>query len=101
MVDDPQRTGITWGEFLHLYMPFYTFQYSVGISAAHAISQGILSGKPNAAADYLGCLSAGWSMYAPDLFHKAGVDMTKPEPIEMTFGVLAKLVDRLETLVDA
>ena len=101
MVDDRERTAITWGEFLHMYMPFYTFQYSVGISAAHALSGGILSGKPNAAENYLGFLSAGWSMYAPDLFQKAGVDMTTPEPIEMTFGVLAKLVERLEILVGA
>lgn len=101
MTDDPERTATTWGQFLHLYMPFYTFQYSVGISAAHALAEGILDGKPGAVERYLGMLRAGWSQYAPDLFTQAGVDMTQPEPIEKTFGVMAKLVERLETLVSA
>jgi oligoendopeptidase F len=100
LADDPDRTAITWGEFLHLYMPFYTFQYSVGISAAHALAEGILAGNDGAVERYLGFLSAGWSQYAPDLFRQAGVDMTQPEPIEKTFGVLAKLVERLESLVE-
>jgi oligoendopeptidase F len=100
MTDDPERTATTWGQFLHLYMPFYTFQYSVGISAAHALAEGILAGKDGAADRYLGMLKAGWSMYAPDLFTTAGVDMTQPKPVEMTFGVLASLVEQLESLVD-
>lgn len=99
--DDPDRTASTWGQFLHLYMPFYTFQYSVGISAAHALAEGILAGSEGAAERYLSFLQSGWSQYAPDLFRVAGVDMTQPEPIEKTFGVLARLVERLESLVGA
>jgi oligoendopeptidase F len=99
MTDDPQRTAITWGEFLHLYMPFYTFQYSVGISAAHALAERILAGEAGAAGQYLEFLGAGWSLYAPDLFKLAGVDMTQPEPIVRTFAVMQKLVEQLESLV--
>jgi oligoendopeptidase F len=100
MTDDPERTQTTWGQFLHLYMPFYTFQYSVGISAAHALAEGILAGHAENAERYLSFLKAGWSQDAPDLFQRAGVDMTQPEPIEKTFSVLAKLVERLENLVE-
>lgn len=99
MTDDPDRTQITWGQFLHLYMPFYSFQYSVGISAAHALAEGILAGKTGAASQYRDFLGAGWSKYAPDLFAVAGVDMTQPEPVVKTFGVLEKLVEHLENLV--
>lgn len=99
MTDDPDRTAITWGQFGHLYMPYYTFQYSVGISAAHAIAEGILAGQDGAVDNYLTMLKAGWSRYAPDLFKLAGVDMTQPEPIQKTFGVLERLVEQLETLV--
>lgn len=99
MTDDPERTQITWGQFLHLYMPFYSFQYSVGISAAHALAEGILAGTADAAGNYLAFLGAGWSKYAPDLFTLAGVDMTKPEAVVKTFGVLEKLVEQLESLV--
>lgn len=99
LTDEPVHTQTTWGQFLHLYMPFYTFQYSVGISAAHALAEGILVGKAGAVERYLSMLGAGWSHDAPDLFQLAGVDMTQPEPIEQTFGVMAKLVERLELLV--
>lgn len=99
MTDDPDRTAITWGEFLHLYMPYYTFQYSVGISAAHALAERILAGEAGTAEKYLEFLGAGWSMDAPDLFKLAGVDMTQPEPIVKTFGVMQKLVEQLESLV--
>jgi oligoendopeptidase F len=100
MSDDPERTATTWGQFLHLYMPFYSFQYSVGISAAHALAEDdILAGEAGAAGRYLDFLSAGWSHYAPNLFKLAGVDMTEPQPVIKTFGVLEKLVDRLESLI--
>ncbi|HLU82271.1 MAG TPA: M3 family oligoendopeptidase, partial [Trueperaceae bacterium] len=28
-----ERTGVTWAQFGHLYVPFYTFQYAAGIAA--------------------------------------------------------------------
>lgn len=99
MTDDPERTATTWMQFQHLYMPYYTFQYSVGISAAHAFAGNILDGKEGASQNYLNFIGAGWSAYAPDLFQLGGIDMTSPEPIEQTFAVLEKLVERLESLV--
>jgi oligoendopeptidase F len=39
-------------------------------------------------------------MYPLDALKLAGVDMTTPEPVEKTFGVLSQLVDRLEELVE-
>lgn len=98
MTDDPERTAFTWGTFPHLYIPFYSFQYSVGISAAHALAEGVLTEKEGAAADYLAMLKAGWSMYAPDLFKTAGVDMTQPKPVVKTFAVIERLVEQLESL---
>jgi len=43
------RSGITWATFNHLYANFYVFQYATGISAAHALAQGVLDGKTGAA----------------------------------------------------
>ena len=45
MRDDPARTGITWAQFLHLYEPFYTFQYAIEIGAADALAAKILAGE--------------------------------------------------------
>jgi len=98
LTDDRPRTASTWSQFLHLYMPYYTFQYSVGISAAHAIAEGILSGAEGAAERYVGFLSAGSSLYPKELFDLAGVDLTSPKPVEKTFGMLAGMVARLEEL---
>ncbi|MBN1146265.1 MAG: oligoendopeptidase F [Anaerolineales bacterium] len=97
MSDDPERSAITWAEFVHLYMPFYTFQYAVGVSAAHALAEGVRN-SPQAARNYLDFLGAGASLYPIDLFKLAGVDMSTPEPVEKTFDVLAGLVDRLDKL---
>lgn len=98
MTDDRTRTASTWSQFLHLFMPYYTFQYAVGISAAHDISARILAGDGDAAQNYLGFLSAGSSLYPVPLFAKAGVDLTSSEPVERTFAVLDGIVDRLATL---
>jgi len=98
MTDDPARTGTTWAQFPHLYVPFYTFQYAVGISAADMLTSNIRSGKRGAAENYLKFLSVGGSMYTMDQFRLAGVDMTSPEPVRAAFGVLASMVDQVERL---
>lgn len=98
--DDPERTGITWATFLHLYMPFYTFQYSIGISAAHMVGKKILEGDENAVKDYLAFLKAGGSMYTMDLFRLAGVDMSSPEPVLSAFDVMEENIAVLEDLVE-
>jgi oligoendopeptidase F len=95
---DRERVGITWAQFGHLYANYYVFQYATGISAAHALCGRILDGVPGAVDNYLSFLSAGSSMYPVDALKMAGVDMSTPEAVERTFGVLASYVDRLEKL---
>lgn len=100
MTDDPERTAITWAQFLHLYEPYYTFQYATGISAAHALAEDILAGDEAAARRYMDFLKVGGALYPLDALKLAGVDMTTPEAVEKTYGVLARLVDRLESFVE-
>jgi oligoendopeptidase F len=95
---DRDRVGITWAQFPHMYMNFYVFQYATGISAAHALADGVLAGKPGAVENYLRFLKAGSSLYAIDALKMAGVDMATPEAVEKTFAVLARYVDRLDEL---
>jgi oligoendopeptidase F len=96
---DRERVGITWAQFSHLYSDYYVYQYATGIAAATAFSQRILAGVPNAAADYLGFLSAGSSLYPLEALQRAGVDLSTPAPVEAAFAGLASLVDRLEALI--
>ncbi len=95
---DRQRVGITWAQFGHLYANFYVYQYATGISGAHALSERILSGVPTAAQDYVAFLKAGGSLYPLDALKRAGADLTTPEAVEKTYGVLAGMVGRLEKL---
>jgi oligoendopeptidase F len=94
------RFGIVWAQFGHLYADYYVYQYATGISGANALAKRILSGVPHAAEDYLRFLKAGGSVYPLDALKIAGVDLTKPEPVEAAFEVLSGLVDRLESLVN-
>jgi oligoendopeptidase F len=100
MTDDPARTGITWAQFNHLFVPYYTFQYATGISAAHALANNIMYGDDVGAVDrYHEFLRSGSRDYPINVLNKAGVDMSTPQAVEETFGVLAGLVDRLEGLI--
>lgn len=97
-----ERTGITWAQFGHLYMPFYTFQYSVGIAAAAALAADVREGHERGdtapAERYLAFLRAGSALEPLELFRAAGVDMTTPAPIEKAFAVLEGYVRELEAL---
>lgn len=96
---DRDRMGITWAQFGHLYSNFYVYQYATGISGANALAQDILQGKAGGVERYLDFLKAGGSCYPLDALAQAGVDLTGPGAVEVAFGVLAELVDRLEQLV--
>ncbi len=99
---DRERIGITWAQFAtHMYSNYYVYQYTTGISGAHALAGEVLAGKPGAVDNYLAFLKAGGAVYPIDALKMAGVDMTSPEPVEKTFAVLADYVERLEKLVSA
>lgn len=96
---DRERIGITWAQFLHLYMNFYVYQYATGISGAHALAKGVAAGQAGAAERYLDFLKSGGSRYPLVALQQAGVDLTSPEPVAAAFETLAGLVDRLEVLL--
>lgn len=98
MTDDRERTAITWAQFAHLYEPFYTFQYAIGISAALAMCDQIQSGSSDAVDNCLRFLKAGGSLYPMELFELAGVDMTTTNAMGKAFDYLADLVNQLENL---
>jgi oligoendopeptidase F len=96
---DRERVGMTWATFPHLFADYYVYSYATGISGAHALSNRILRGEPNAAEDYLGFLKAGNSDYPLNVLRKAGVDLTTPQAVEETFAVMEGYIDRLEKLL--
>jgi oligoendopeptidase F len=98
-VDD--QTGITWAQFAHLYIPFYTFQYASGISAASALAAELRAGTEGARERVLELLSSGDLRLPIETLQRAGVDLTTDEPIERAFDAVEEYVSRLEALADA
>ncbi len=98
VVFDWDRIGITWAQFGHMYANFYVYQYATGISGANALVSKVLREGEKAAKEYLDFLKAGNSLYPLDALQKAGVDLTRPEPVKIAFQVLADTVDKLEKL---
>ncbi|GHU66589.1 oligoendopeptidase F [Clostridia bacterium] len=87
-----------WSRIPHFYRAFYVYKYATGFSAAVALAGRILrEGRP-AVSDYLHFLGTGNSDDPIELLKIAGVDMSKPEPIEAAtreFAALAESFDRL------
>lgn len=99
-VVDRLRDGIRWATFPHLYADYYVYQYATGISGANALARRVLAGEPGAAEAYLGFLKAGGSKYPLEALRDAGVDLSRPEPVEAAFQVLAEMIDQLDQLVN-
>jgi len=88
-----------WARIPHFYYNYYVYQYSTGFSAAQALSKQILTeGKP-AVERYLAFLKAGSSDYPIEVLKKAGVDMTKVEPIQAAFTLFEKRLEEMENLL--
>jgi oligoendopeptidase F len=96
---DRERVGMTWSTFSHLFTDYYVYAYATGISGANALAGKILRGEPNSVENYLGFLKSGNSDYSLNVLRKAGVDLTTPQAVEETFGVMESYIDRLEKLL--
>ncbi len=99
MYVDRDRVGIAWAEHIHIYLNYYAFQFTTGIAGGHALAKRVLSGEEGAVDRVLDFLKAGGSRYPVELLQQAGVDLSRPDAVEETFGILSGMVDRLENLI--
>ena len=65
-----------------------------------ALSENVISGKPNAVDKYLGMLKSGNSDYSIKLLQNAGVDMTTADPYKAAFKRFDDLVNLMEQIYD-
>ena len=98
VVDD--QIAVEWARIPHFYFDYYVFQYATGYSAAIALSRRILEEGEKAVEDYLGFLSGGCSKSPIDLLKGAGVDMTRPEPVQEALDLFDRLLDEMEALME-
>lgn len=90
--------AMEWARIPHFYRPFYVYKYATGFSAAVSLSQQILKEGEPAVQRYLQFLGSGGSDYPLNLLKRAGVDMSKPDPIVEAMEVFEGLLDELEDL---
>jgi oligoendopeptidase F len=95
---DPE-IDLEWARIPHFYRAFYVYKYATGFSAAQALAEAVRREGEPAVRRYLDFLRSGSSKYPVDLLREAGVDMTRPEPVERALGVFAELVGELERLL--
>lgn len=89
-----EKISWEWSRIPHFYTPFYVYQYATGYSAAIALCQKIL--HENGTENYINFLKSGSSDYSINLLKKAGIDMSKTEPIENAMKVFENLLNQME-----
>ncbi|MGE5598952.1 MAG: oligoendopeptidase F [Bacteroidota bacterium] len=93
VVDEP--IAVEWARIPHFYNAFYVYKYATGFSAAAALARQILGEGRPAVDRYLAFLSSGGSDYPNELLKRAGVDLTRPEPVREALGLFGEYLDRL------
>jgi oligoendopeptidase F len=83
----------------HFYNSFYVYKYATGISAAVALAERVLSGKPGSVDAYLGFLRSGGSRFPLETLKAAGVDMGTSAPVESTLKLFERRLDEFEGLL--
>lgn len=85
----------------HFYRAFYVYKYATGLSAAIALSRRVLEGGDAELKSYLKFLQGGCSKDPLDLLKDAGVDMTKPDPVDTALTLFGDLVTQLDDLLSS
>jgi oligoendopeptidase F len=88
-----------WARIPHFYSSFYVYKYATGFSAAISLSQQILNEGKQAVERYMEFLSGGSSDYPLELLKKAGVDLSKPQPVQDALDVFGQVLSEMEGLI--
>ncbi len=95
-----ENDAIEWAYIPHFYFKYYVFTYATGLTSGIAIAERIRGGVPGAKEAYLGMLKGGCSRPPLDMLRDAGVDLSKPEPIEAAMAVFERTLTQLEALLE-
>ncbi|HWR62701.1 MAG TPA: oligoendopeptidase F [Clostridia bacterium] len=98
VIDD--YIDLEWARIPHFYTSFYVYKYATGFSAAVSLAGRIISEGQAAADRYIDFLKSGGSDYPIELLKKAGVDMTRVEPVCQALKVFEDVLDRMEALLE-
>ena len=83
----------------HFYRAFYVYKYATGLSAAIALSKGVIKGGSKELDRYLSFLKSGGSKYPLEQLKEAGVDLTTSAPFDSAMDEFKSYVSELEELL--
>jgi len=93
-----ENDGIEWAYVPHFYWKYYVFNYATGLSSGIAIAKLVRQGQAQRDA-YLGMLSAGCSKPPLEILKGAGVDLSKPDAINLALQQFDETLTELEALL--
>ena len=104
--DYDEISRITWARIPHFFStPYYVYQYATCFASSAQLVQQLTDGPTDlrtAALDrYLTLLKSGGSDHPMTLLQRAGVDLSRPEPVRAVVDELDALVSRLEREITA
>jgi oligoendopeptidase F len=104
-LDYDSQSRVTWARIPHFYStPYYVYQYATCFASSAELLKQITSAapasRPPAVERYLALLESGGSDHPMTLLQKAGVDLSKPEPVRAVVDQLDALVTQLERALD-
>jgi oligoendopeptidase F len=100
-IDYDDQSRVTWARIPHFYStPYYVYQYATCFASSAQLMKQLTgaSGPEKATAidRYLTLLKSGGSDHPMTLLQRAGVDLSRPEPVRAVVEQLDALVTRLE-----
>ncbi|MEO8256756.1 MAG: oligoendopeptidase F [Acidobacteriota bacterium] len=105
-LDYDEASRATWARIPHFFStPYYVYQYATCFaSSAQLIKQLTAGSEAERSASierYLALLKAGGSDHPMTLLERAGVDLSRPDPVRAVVEQLDQLVSRLEREIEA
>jgi oligoendopeptidase F len=103
-MDYDEASRATWARIPHFYStPYYVYQYATCFASSAQLMQQLTSGSEAERAAsidrYLTLLKSGGSDHPMPLLQRAGVDLSKPEPVRAVVAQLDALVTKLESAI--
>jgi oligoendopeptidase F len=100
-IDYDEQSRLTWARIPHFYSsPYYVYQYATCFASSaqlmRALTEGSEADRREATRRYLSLLQAGGSDHPMTLLQRAGVDLSRPEPVHAVVERLDALVTELE-----
>jgi oligoendopeptidase F len=100
-LDYDDQSRVTWARIPHFYStPYYVYQYATCFASSAQLMKQLTgasgSEKREAIDRYLTLLKSGGSDHPMTLLQRAGVDLSRPEPVRAVVEQLDALVTRLE-----